>query len=85
MTDPVLQSRIDSFMEAATNTAIGFIVSLATWVAVAWAYDIPMTWSTNFQITGIFTVVSIIRGYALRRLFNGRSVWAAITSKGSIK
>ena len=85
MTDPVLQSRIDSFMEAATNTAIGFIVSLVTWVAVAWAYDIPMTWGTSFQITGIFTVVSIIRGYALRRLFNGRSVWEAITSNGSIK
>ena len=76
------QSRIDSFMEALTNTAIGFIVSLVTWIVVAWAYGIPMTWATNLSITAIFTVVSIARQYVLRRCFNGRSVWAAITEKG---
>lgn len=78
------QTRIDSFMEALTNTAIGFLVSLATWISVAWAYAIPMTWVTNLSITAIFTVVSIARQYILRRLFNGRSVWATITLKGSI-
>ena len=77
------QSRIDSLMESLTNTAIGFFVSLLTWICVAWAYGIPMTWTTNVSITGIFTVVSIIRQYALRRLFNGRSAWKAITQKGT--
>lgn len=76
------QSRVDSFMEALTNTAIGFGVSLVTWIVVAWAYGIPMTWATNLSITGIFTVVSIARQYVLRRLFNGKTVWQSITGKG---
>ena len=69
------QSRIDSFAEAITNTAIGFAVSLITWIFVARAYGIPMTATTSLSITGIFTVVSIIRQYVLRRIFNGRSPW----------
>lgn len=77
------QSRIDSLMESLTNTAIGFFVSLGTWIGVAWGYGIPMTWSISLSITGIFTVVSIIRQYVLRRLFNGRSAWKAITQKGT--
>jgi hypothetical protein len=69
------QSRIDSLMESITNTAIGFVVSLVTWFFVARAYGIQMTWFTNISITMIFTVVSIIRQYVLRRLFDGRSPW----------
>lgn len=72
------QHRIDSFMEAITNTAIGFIVSLVTWHFVAQGFGIPMPLSTNLQITAIFTVVSIVRQYVLRRLFDGRTVWQSI-------
>lgn len=72
------QAKIDSFMEAVTNTAIGFFVSLLAWVVIAWAYGIPMTWGTNLQITGWFTVISIARQYLLRRAFNGKTPWAAI-------
>lgn len=69
------QDRIDSFFEAVTNTAVGFVISLITWYFVADAMDIPVTWSQNLIITGIFTVVSIIRGYVLRRIFDGRTIW----------
>jgi N-acyl-L-homoserine lactone synthetase len=62
------QSKIDSFMETVTNTTIGFVVSL-------------ITWGQNLGITAIFTVVSVVRGYILRRAFNGRSVWQTIRSK----
>lgn len=72
------QSRIDSFCEALTNTAIGFLVSLVTWLIVARAYGIPMTTTTSLSITFWFTLVSVARQYVLRRLFNGRTVWAAI-------
>ena len=69
------QHRMDSFMEAVTNTAVGFVISLITWYFVADAMDIPVTWSQNLIITGIFTAVSIIRGYVLRRIFDGRTIW----------
>jgi len=72
------QAKIDSLMESLTNTAIGFGLSFVVWALVAAAYGIPMNWSTNLQITAIFTVVSIARQYVLRRLFNGRSPWSAL-------
>jgi hypothetical protein len=64
------QSRKASFTEACLNTASGFVVSLILWHFVAAAYGIPMPLSTNLEITGIFTVVSVLRSYLWRRLFN---------------
>lgn len=64
------QRRSVSLLEACLNTASGFIVSLIVWHWVAKWYDIPMPLSTNLEITGIFTVVSIVRSYLWRRLFN---------------
>lgn len=64
------QSRRHSLLESLTNTAVGFLISLMTWIIVAYAYGIKMTWAKNLSITGIFTVVSIVRGYCLRRIFN---------------
>jgi hypothetical protein len=72
------QSYADSVMEAVTNTVVGMMIALATWQIVAALFAIPMPILRNFEITGIFTVVSILRQLILRRLFNGRSVWAAI-------
>lgn len=72
------QSKIDSLMEAVVNTAIGFIISLITWIILAWLMGIPLTFAENLFITGVFTVVSIARSYTLRRMFNGRSVWQSI-------
>lgn len=69
------QDKMDSLMEAVTNTAVGFVISLITWYFVAAAMNIPMTWAENLIITGIFTVVSIARGYVLRRIFDGRTIW----------
>lgn len=76
-----MQSRIDSFMEAFTNTLIGWFISLLTWQIVSWYMSIPVTFLQDLQITFLFTIVSIIRSYALRRAFNGRSVWATIREK----
>lgn len=77
------QSKIDSAMEAVTNTTIGFVISMVTWHFVAAAFNIPMPLSANLLITGIFTVVSIVRQYVLRRIFDGRSPWIAL--KGSLR
>jgi membrane protein implicated in regulation of membrane protease activity len=72
-----MQSRTSSLIEACLNTASGFILSFVVWHFVAIAYGIPMSFDTNLQITGIFTVVSIVRSYLWRRLFNKREAVAA--------
>ena len=75
---PHNQTRIDSFMESVTNTAIGFVLSFIVWHFTAVLFGIPMSVSTNLQITGIFTAVSIVRQYVLRRIFDGRTPWQSL-------
>jgi len=66
----VKQSRRMSLTEALTSTAIGYAVAVATQFAVFPLFDIPATLSDSLAIGAIFTVVSIVRGYAVRRLFD---------------
>ena len=76
------QSKIDSAMETVTNTAIGFAVAmLANQVILPMMLGIELKASANFGIAVAFTVISIVRQYSLRRLFNGRSVWQAIKGR----
>jgi len=64
------QSKLTSLVEVCLNVGSGFILAFIVWQALAAFYDIDMPLSRNFQITSIFTAVSIVRGYVWRRLFN---------------
>lgn len=64
------QSKGMSLLEAVVNTAVGLGVAMVATAAICKVYDIPMTWENNFIITFWMTVISIIRSYLLRRLFN---------------
>jgi hypothetical protein len=65
------QSRLLSFLEANVSTLIGFVVSMLLMeYVVGPLYHLPTTTVDNFSITCIFTVVSIARGYFVRRFFN---------------
>lgn len=64
------QSRTRSAIEAATSTAIGYVVSLAITAVVLPAYGHAVTFSENVQITLIFTLASVARSYVVRRWFN---------------
>ena len=63
------QSRLHSLLETLASIAIGFCVSLGITAVVLPAYGMPVTWGQNLEITAIFTVASIVRGYAVRRVF----------------
>lgn len=65
------QHRLISLIESVTNTGVGFVISLLSWIVLVhtgW-FDINVTMTENLLITGYFTVISILRGYALRRAF----------------
>ena len=64
------QKKKVSLMEVLINTAIGYFVALATQIIVFPCFDIEVTYHQQFMIGLIFTVVSIVRGYFVRRLFN---------------
>ena len=58
-----------SAVEAVTGTLIGFAVSLALTFTVLPLFGYAVTSSHAWGITAIYTVASVIRGYAVRRLF----------------
>jgi hypothetical protein len=64
------QSRMESFAEAVFNVSVGFVVAMATQLLVFPVFGIHIGISENILIGVIFTAVSIVRSYAVRRLFN---------------
>ena len=64
------QSRRQSIAETVTSVAIGYLVALASQLAIFPLFDIHVTLSDNLMIGAWFTVISIARGYAVRRFFN---------------
>lgn len=64
------QTNAHSWAEAAVNIAVGFGISVVITALVLPAYGHHVTLAENLQITAIFTVASLLRSYALRRVFN---------------
>ena len=64
------QTRIVSLIESVVNVGSGFILSLILWqfVLAPW-FGYEVTIATNLQLTTVFTVVSVGRGYLWRRFF----------------
>lgn len=64
------QSRRSSAFEAVANVIIGYWVALAAQVVIFPLYGVRLAASEHVTIGAAFTVVSLVRSYALRRLFN---------------
>lgn len=65
-----MQTRRQSMIETATSVTIGYFVALAFQIAIFPLFGIHATLSDNMLIGAWFTVISVIRGYAVRRFFN---------------
>lgn len=63
------QSRKASFAETCLSTAIGYVIAVTTQAIVFPWFGLYVPLSHNLLIGVIFTVVSIARGYMVRRLF----------------
>ena len=65
------QSKVMSLVESLTNVAVGILVSFASQLVIFKAYGIHIALADNVMMTLWFTVISVVRSYALRRVFNG--------------
>ena len=72
------QSRLESLIETLINTAIGFAVSYTAWPLVAVMFDMNYSAGQHLGITLVFTVISVARGYVVRRWFNAGLHRAAV-------
>jgi hypothetical protein len=65
-----MQSRRNSALEAVANVFIGYAVAIAAQMAIFPLFGIRVPPSEHLAIGGLFTVVSLVRSYVLRRVFN---------------
>ncbi|MAU59170.1 MAG: hypothetical protein CMI62_00400 [Parvibaculum sp.] len=63
------QSRAMSLVESLANVAVGYGVAVVTQILIFPIFGLHTTLAQNLMMGAIFTVVSIGRSYALRRLF----------------
>ena len=63
------QSRLMSLIEAITNVIVGYGVAVMTQILVFPMFGLQTTLGENLTLGGIFTIVSLLRSFALRRLF----------------
>ncbi len=78
------QSRLMSLVESLANVLVGYGVAVATQMVVFPLFGLAVTVAENLLIGLIFTVVSIVRSYALRRGFEALRVRQSAMASSTI-
>lgn len=63
------QSRAMSLVEAVTNVIVGYGVAVVTQILIFPVFGLHTTLTQNMKLGAAFTLVSLARSFALRRLF----------------
>lgn len=72
MVGVLMQSKKDSLIESLTSTTIGVIIGIVLNLTILPVFGYPVSLSDSLWISVIFTIVSIIRSYIIRRWFNSK-------------
>ena len=64
------QSRKMSIVEASFATATSYCVAIGSQLVIYPYFGIQITLAQNFGLAGAFTLISLVRGYMVRRAFN---------------
>ena len=57
-------------IEAVANVVIGYWIAVGAQMAIFPLFGVHLPVSDNLMIAVLFTVVSLVRSYVLRRVFN---------------
>jgi hypothetical protein len=66
------QTRLGSFIEAWFNVLIGFGINWCANMLILPLFGFYVSGGQAFGIGVLFTVISVVRSYAIRRWFNAR-------------
>lgn len=72
------QTRLGSLIEVMINIAIGFAINWVANMYILPLYGFHVTGGQAFSIGLLFTVISVVRSYTIRRWFNTRIHAAAL-------
>ena len=67
-----MQTKKQSMIESLTSTTIGITVGIVLNLTILPIFGYPVSLSDSLWISVIFTVISIIRSYIIRRWFNSK-------------
>jgi ABC-type antimicrobial peptide transport system permease subunit len=67
-----MQTKRQSFIESLTSTTIGIIIGIVLNLTVLPVFGYPVSWSDSLWISLIFTAISVVRSYVVRRIFNSK-------------
>ena len=67
-----MQSKKQSLIESLTSTTIGIIIGIVLNLTILPIFGYPVSVVDSLWISLIFTAVSIIRSYIIRRWFNSK-------------
>jgi len=68
----VNQTKLGSFIEAIINTMIGFAINYTANLCIFPLFGMHISLSDNLLLGMIYTVISVVRGYVIRRFFNAK-------------
>ncbi len=63
------QSRTMSLIEAITNVVVGYGLAVLTQVLAFPAFGLQATLRQNLQLAALFSAISVLRSFVLRRAF----------------
>ena len=67
-----MQSKRESMIESLTSTTIGIIIGIVLNLTILPIFGYPVSVVDSLWISVIFTIVSIVRSYVIRRFFNSK-------------
>ena len=79
----MIQTKLGSFIEALMNIAIGFAINFAANLLILPLFGFDVHAGQALGIGLLFTAISIVRSYVIRRWFNAR-LHAAATRMGGV-
>ena len=68
------QSKTQSFIESLLNIGVGYVIAVTAQMIIFPMFGMIVPLADNLLIGLMFTVVSLVRSYYLRRLFNKLTV-----------
>ena len=67
-----MQRKKQSLIESLTSTMIGIIIGIVLNLTILPIFGYPVSVVDSLWISLIFTVISVVRSYAVRRIFNSK-------------
>lgn len=71
-----MQTKRDSLIESIVNILVGYVLATVSQIIIFRHMGLNVPIHSNLVVSNWLTVVSIVRSYLIRRVFNGRKTRA---------